>query len=94
MYSWSGKRTVITCIASSVPQSNVTWEKDFQPITAGNDYSMSSVTVGDDTTGTLSVSVYDVDLITVWEIIIYVTTKNQICKPFIHGIIHSIIKKT
>jgi hypothetical protein len=70
LFSWSGKETVITCIASSVPQSNVSWEKDNQPITAGNGYSMSSVIIGDDTTGTLSVSVYHVDLITVWEIII------------------------
>ena len=54
LFSWSGKETVITCIASSVPQSNISWEKDNQPITAGNGYSMSSVIIGDDTTGTLS----------------------------------------
>jgi hypothetical protein len=50
---------------------------------------MNSVIIGDDTTGTLSVSVYHVDLITVWEIIIFIQS-NSLCHILIDNIFNQI----
>ncbi|VDI33233.1 neural cell adhesion molecule [Mytilus galloprovincialis] len=59
MYSWGGQSTNIKCIATGVPSADITWmNKEGQTINAGDQYySLKSVTIGEDTESTLTVSV-------------------------------------
>ncbi|XP_063440129.1 neural cell adhesion molecule 2-like isoform X2 [Mytilus trossulus] len=59
MYSWGGQSTNIKCIATGVPNAAITWmNKEGQTINAGDQYySLRSVTIGEDTESTLTVSV-------------------------------------
>ncbi|CAC5416243.1 NCAM [Mytilus coruscus] len=58
MYSWGGQSTNIKCIATGVPSADISWAKEGQEINAGDQYySLKSVTIGEDTESTLTVSV-------------------------------------
>ncbi|XP_052063320.1 neural cell adhesion molecule 2-like isoform X2 [Mytilus californianus] len=58
MYSWGGQSTNIKCIATGVPSADISWAKGGQTINAGDQYySLKSVTIGEDTESTLTVSV-------------------------------------